>query len=159
MAERIVVMNHGVIEQIGTPEEVYGAPATAFVADFVGRMNFLSGTAQDAGRVQIGLHVLETRGGAVALPAGAAIEIGFRPEAVQIVTAKTKGALPATIRDIEFLGAFSRIDIALDGIDHRPLLADVSASVMASLKPVTGAKLGLVLAPEALRVFPARTGG
>jgi iron(III) transport system ATP-binding protein len=158
MAERIVVMNHGVIEQIGTPEEVYGAPATAFVADFVGRMNFLSGTARDAGHVQIGPHVLATRGGDTALPAGSAVEIGFRPEAVEIVAAKTKGALPATIRDIEFLGAFSRVGLILDGIDHKPLLADVSASIMASLKPVAGAKLGLVLPPEALRVFPARTG-
>jgi iron(III) transport system ATP-binding protein len=157
MAERIVVMNHGVIEQIGTPEEIYGAPATAFVADFVGRMNFLNGTAFAGGRVQIGPNVLETRGGDTALPAGSAVEIGFRPEAVEIVAAKTKGALPATIRDIEFLGAFSRIDIALDGIDHKPLLADISASVMASLKPVAGAALGLILPPEALRVFPART--
>jgi iron(III) transport system ATP-binding protein len=157
MAERIVVMNHGVIEQIGTPEEVYGAPATAFVADFVGRMNFLTGTARDAGHVQIGPHVLETRSSDAALPAGSPVEIGFRPEAVGIVAAKTTGTLPATIRDIEFLGAFSRIDIALDGVDHKPLLADVSASVMASLKPVAGAALGLILPPEALRVFPART--
>jgi iron(III) transport system ATP-binding protein len=158
MAERIVVMNHGVIEQVGTPEEVYGRPATAFVADFVGRMNFLTGIARDAGHVQIGPHVLATRSGDVALPAGSAVEIGFRPEAVEIVAAKTKGALPATIRDIEFLGAFSRIDIGLDGIEHKPLLADVSASVMASLRPVAGAALGLMLPPGALRVFPARTG-
>ncbi len=159
MAERIVVMNHGVIEQIGTPEEVYGAPATAFVADFVGRMNFLAGTARDAGHVQIGPHVLQTRSGDIALPAGSPVEIGFRPEAVEIGTAKTKGALPATIREIEFLGAYSRLSIMLDGMDQKPLLADVSANVMASLKPVAGAKLGLVMPPEALRVFPARTGG
>ena len=43
MADRIVVMNHGVIEQIGTPEEIYGQPASAFVADFIGAMNFLDG--------------------------------------------------------------------------------------------------------------------
>ena len=43
MAERIVVMNHGSIEQIGTPEEIYQRPATAFVADFVGRMTFPKG--------------------------------------------------------------------------------------------------------------------
>ena len=131
MAERIVVMNHGVIEQIGTPEEVYGKPATAFVADFVGRMNFLAGTALASGRVQVGPHVLGTRVGDGALPAGSAVEIGFRPEAVEIMEAKTRGALPATIRDIEFLGAFSRIDIALDGIDHKPLLADVSVLLFA----------------------------
>ena len=43
MADRIVVMNHGVIEQVGTPLEVYREPATAFVADFIGSMNFMPG--------------------------------------------------------------------------------------------------------------------
>ena len=41
MADRIVVMNHGVIEQVGTPREVYRDPATPFVADFVGKINVL----------------------------------------------------------------------------------------------------------------------
>ncbi len=157
MAERIVVMNHGVIEQVGTPEEVYGAPATAFVADFVGRMNFLPGTARDAHHVQIGPHVLSTRG-TVGMAAGALIEIGFRPEAVDIRGVVAPGMVPATIRDIEFLGAFSRIGLVMDGVDHKPLLADVSAHVMTSLKPAVGMALGLRLPPEAIRVFPARTG-
>jgi len=41
IADQLVVMNHGVIEQVGTPQEVYRNPKTAFVADFVGHMNFL----------------------------------------------------------------------------------------------------------------------
>jgi iron(III) transport system ATP-binding protein len=45
MADRIVVMNHGVVEQIGTPGEIYGAPASLFVARFVGHMNLLSAVA------------------------------------------------------------------------------------------------------------------
>src|SRR5439155_24994541 len=43
MADRIVVMNQGVIEQVGTPQEIYRNPTTAFVADFVGTMTFLDG--------------------------------------------------------------------------------------------------------------------
>jgi iron(III) transport system ATP-binding protein len=54
MADRIVVMNQGVIEQVGTPEEIYRHPASPFVADFVGTMNFLPGTAADHGRVRLG---------------------------------------------------------------------------------------------------------
>ncbi len=158
MAERIVVMNHGVIEQIGTPEEIYGRPATAFVADFVGRMNFLVGRAGKGNTVTIGPHVLKTRKGDMALPAGTPVEVGFRPEAVEIVKASAKGALRATVRDIEFLGAYSRISLSLEGVAEKPVLADVSAHVMASLKPVVGAPLGLVLPPDALRVFPARNG-
>ena len=49
MADRIVVMNHGVIEQVGTPTEIYRRPATPFVADFVGTMNFLDGVVAGAG--------------------------------------------------------------------------------------------------------------
>ena len=49
MADRIVVMNHGVIEQVGTPLEIYRSPRTAFVADFVGTMNFIEGMMAEAG--------------------------------------------------------------------------------------------------------------
>src|SRR5205814_7169853 len=54
MADRIVVMNAGAIEQVGTPQEIYRKPTTAFVADFVGSMNFLAGTLEAPDRVRIG---------------------------------------------------------------------------------------------------------
>src|ERR1051325_451028 len=53
MADRIVVMNAGAIEQIGSPQEIYRRPATAFVADFVGSMNFLGGTLTTPQSVRI----------------------------------------------------------------------------------------------------------
>ena len=52
MADRIVVMNHGVIEQVGTPLEIYRDPATSFVADFIGTMNFMPGTVIGPDRVR-----------------------------------------------------------------------------------------------------------
>src|SRR4029079_13316404 len=54
MADRIVVMNQGVIDQVGTPLQVYREPATPFVADFVGKVNMLAGTVLAPGRVRIG---------------------------------------------------------------------------------------------------------
>ena len=54
MADRIVVMNQGAIEQVGAPQEVYRTPSTAFVADFVGAMNFLDGTFAAPDRVKVG---------------------------------------------------------------------------------------------------------
>ena len=54
MADRIVVMNHGRIEQVGTPEEIYSTPASPFVADFIGVMNFMQGEILSSKTVQIG---------------------------------------------------------------------------------------------------------
>ncbi len=54
MADRVVVMNHGVIEQIGTPSDVYERPATPFVADFLGKVNVLKATALGGGRFKVG---------------------------------------------------------------------------------------------------------
>ncbi|TKB23041.1 MAG: ABC transporter ATP-binding protein, partial [Mesorhizobium sp.] len=50
MSDRIVVMNAGAMEQIGAPEEVYETPATAFVADFLGKANMLAGTVTGSGQ-------------------------------------------------------------------------------------------------------------
>ena len=54
MADRIVVMNQGAIDQVGTPQEIYRHPTTAFVADFVGSMNFLPGTLSAPDKVKVG---------------------------------------------------------------------------------------------------------
>ena len=60
VADRIVVMNHGAIEQVGTPMQVYRDPATPFVADFVGRINVLPATLETGGRVRINGRVPST---------------------------------------------------------------------------------------------------
>ena len=54
MADRIVVMDHGKIEQIGTPLEIYREPRTSFVADFIGTMNFVAGTVSGPASVRLG---------------------------------------------------------------------------------------------------------
>ena len=77
VADRIVVMNHGVIEQVGTPLEVYREPASPFVADFVGRINVLDGTAEGEDRVRIGPTLFECRHGR---PRGSKLKIYLRPE-------------------------------------------------------------------------------
>src|SRR5476651_1994617 len=83
MADRIVVMNQGVIEQVGPPAEIYRAPATAFVADFVGSMNFLAGRLEAPDRVRLGNLVMScpVQGG---LGVGAVVSLCIRPEDVRV---------------------------------------------------------------------------
>ncbi|MEP7282327.1 MAG: TOBE domain-containing protein, partial [Rubrivivax sp.] len=100
LAQRMIVMNAGRIEQIGTPEQVYQKPATIFVAGFIGSppMNVLPGTAS-------GLR-FETGGTSLGLPAPAprdgVLSLGLRPEHAEL---RTEGAWPMQVEMIEVLGA------------------------------------------------------
>jgi iron(III) transport system ATP-binding protein len=79
IADRIVVMNQGTVEQVGTPMQVYREPASPFVADFVGRINVLEATAEDAAHVRIGPSLFECEHGR---PRGSPVKIYLRPEDV-----------------------------------------------------------------------------
>ena len=83
MSDRIVVMNEGVIEQLGTAEEIYRQPESLFVADFVGQINLLSGSVVEAERDRI---VVEAAGVRIRAPKrdgvgrGTEVSVGIRPE-------------------------------------------------------------------------------
>ena len=81
MADRIVVMNLGAIEQVGTPLELYHAPANRFVAEFIGRMNVLRVEADDQGKPSLAGSPLEIEGH-TPVPGD---HIGVRPESPQVV--------------------------------------------------------------------------
>ena len=102
LAQRIIVMNAGRIEQIGTPEEVYGRPATTFVANFIGApaMNLLRGQASGR-RFSVGEQVLELPAPA---PRDGELILGLRPEhAVQ--SPQSNGGWPLKVDVSEMLGA------------------------------------------------------
>ena len=90
MADRIVVMNHGVIEQAGAPTEIYGEPASVFVADFIGTMNFIAGEVTGAGEViggagsdggaGVGAGGLVLACDTSGFPEGARVTVAIRPE-------------------------------------------------------------------------------
>jgi iron(III) transport system ATP-binding protein len=153
MADRIVVMNHGVIEQVGTPTDVYSRPTTAFVADFVGTMNFLDGTAADGGNLAVGgLRLAAPRHG---LAAGAGARIGFRPEDVRVVQAASPNSFEASVRGLDFLGSFGRATLSVKSQPGTVFSADFSANVLRDLALTEGVDLTVALPPDALRVFPA----
>ena len=155
MADRIVVMKDGAIEQIGTPAEVYLKPATPFVADFVGKTNLLA--AQPAGerRIQVGEQRFECDIDATLARSGR-LRIFFRPEDVMVrgVNGATPNSAAAVVEKVEFLGAYSRLTFRLNGIDQ-PLFADLSVNDMVEFHPKPGDTLRVAVPPERLRVFEA----
>src|SRR6266403_2244121 len=84
MADRIVVMNQGVIEQIGTPQEIYREPASAFVADFVGKVNVISAVAEGDNRFRVGTLMLNGAAGADAVAPGTKVRLYLRPEDIVV---------------------------------------------------------------------------
>jgi iron(III) transport system ATP-binding protein len=153
MADRIVVMNHGVIDQVGTPADIYRGPATAFVADFVGAMTFLDATIAGAKQVRTGVLDLvcaDDRG----LPSGTPIRLGLRPEEVRVrgVAAGDANAVPVRVKAIEFLGPFCRARLEPE-VEAGELVADFSTNLMRDLGVAEGQRIMVALPPESLRVF------
>ena len=119
LGDRIVVMDHGRVAQIGTPREIYHRPASRFVADFIGTMNRLTGGAA-GGRWQCA-------GGSIAcadLPADAT-EVLFRPEDIRIAAEGEGGSLHGTVTAAFFLGDRSRLFV--DVGEARPLVVESTA--------------------------------
>ena len=116
LGDRIAVLNAGRIVQIGTPQEIYEAPRTRFVADFIGETNLLpvefdgAGTLTVAGQWKV--DVTEVRGGTEAVLAKAApMVLAARPERVIL---DPDGDLQGVVTEIAYLGAEVHMAIALD---------------------------------------------
>jgi iron(III) transport system ATP-binding protein len=152
MADRIVVMNAGCIEQVGTPREVYSTPATPFVADFVGKINVLTAVSEGKGRFRVGGLTL---GAGADLPAGTAARLYLRPEEVGVHVDGTAPAeaLPARVSKIEFLGAFCLVGVVLEGNEASPLLANVPRQFADGLGLAPGHAVGVTLPAPAIRVL------
>jgi iron(III) transport system ATP-binding protein len=155
MADRIVVMKEGAIEQVGKPEEIYLRPATPFVADFVGKTNLLPAKPVGTNRILVGEQRLDCEIHEAC--AGAReLRIFFRPEDVRVrgVNGSTPNSAAAVVERVEFLGAYSRLTFRLNGIDQL-LFADLSVNDMAEFHPRPGDTLRVALPAERLRVFEA----
>jgi iron(III) transport system ATP-binding protein len=154
MADRIVVMNHGRLEQMGTPLEIYREPASAFVADFIGLMNFVAGTVVRPGRVRCGS--LELTCESDGLPAGTAVTVAIRPEDIGVegVRGGEENAVPAQVGAMAFLGSFFRADLVGAGPGEVRLRADLSVDLVRRLGLAEGQTLSVVLPRERLRVYP-----
>ena len=153
VADRIVVMNHGAIEQVGTPQDIYRKPATAFVADFVGSMNFLSGTLEAPGRVKVGALALACPPQPGLAP-GTTVRFCIRPEDVRVrdLPSDATNRLSAEVAELDFIGAFCRATLKAGEVS---LTADFSSNLIRDLGVEQGRKLDIALPPDRVRVFAA----
>lgn len=108
MSDRVVVMNNGVIEQVGTPEDIYNEPVNAFVADFIGEANILNGIMIDDCRIQILGRELECvdKGFGKNTP----VDVVIRPEDIEI-TPKQDGQLTGIVTNSTFKGVHYEMSV------------------------------------------------
>jgi putative spermidine/putrescine transport system ATP-binding protein len=117
ISDRIVVLNEGRVEQIGTSSEVYNFPRTRFVASFVGTLNLLSGVVTDAasGQLQVCGQTLTTANPMPGAATGQNRALAIRPEAISLeAPVPGRNSLAATVEDVNFLGAVVRIRARVD---------------------------------------------
>lgn len=148
MADRIVVMHDGIVEQVGPPLELYDRPANMFVAGFLGSpaMNFLRGKATTDGR-----SVALGTGHSIPLPStlrgGQDVVLGVRPEHVTL----DGGGLPATIKVVEPTGSETHLMAELAG-------QEVTAVIKERYAADPGGKIGLSFDKDRVHIFDVQTG-
>ncbi|MDT5391116.1 MAG: spermidine/putrescine transport system ATP-binding protein [Mycobacterium sp.] len=159
MSDRIAVMNAGNVEQIGAPTEIYDAPATVFVANFIGQANLWAGHQNrvdgDVAEVSVLGTTLKARPGATRIEPGGQATLMVRPERV-LVSMDAPGAelasIAATVRDLTFQGPVVRL--SLDAPDGSPIVAHVGPEQqLPLLRPGDAVYVGW--SPEASMVLPA----
>jgi len=156
MADRIVVMNAGAIEQVGTPQEIYRQPTTAFVADFVGSMNFLAGALIAADKVKVAGLTFDCPAQDGLAP-GQKVNLCIRPEdvAVRDLPAGIANRVPIEVADLDFVGAFCRAMLKARAAPDITLTADFSSNLIRDLGVRLGSQLDIALPPDRLKVFAA----
>lgn len=158
MADRIVVMDHGTIEQVGNSEQIYRSPASPFVANFVGMMNFIPAETTDTpNRLKVGSIVLEcpTPEG---LEPDSAVTVAIRPEEIRITENVTTGnnINQVTVVESEFLGSFNRLTCQLEDENQTRLLVEVSNNLMEELGINVESSMYIHLPPDVIRVYPGQ---
>jgi sn-glycerol 3-phosphate transport system ATP-binding protein len=154
LADQVVVMNAGRIEQVGKPTDVYRRPASTFVATFIGSpaMNLMPGKVVAAGRVETAGGSLAFDAAQFALDTGRAVQVGVRPEDLQYVPPETaSGGLAFDGEFVEELGATRLFHGISGGV---PLVIAVAAATLSEAK--TGARL--MVEADKVHLFDVATG-
>jgi multiple sugar transport system ATP-binding protein len=156
LADRIVVMKEGQIQQVGTPDEVYDQPSNMFVASFLGNppINYLEGAIED----EAGTPVFRYGSLRISLPAGklrgvtaAPVVLGIRPEDVLRDSAPGWPVLTGVVDSVLPVGSDRFLGLKVEG-------CDVFVRVDKETHHVQGQRVGFGLRPERLRLFDKASG-
>ena len=155
VADRIVVMNQGSIEQVGTAMQVYRDPATLFVADFVGRINTLPARAHNGG-LQVGSQQLHCSHESLSGHApGSELRVYLRPEDVlaRPIAAGDPNVFEGEIEKIEFMGPYCLVRVRAPTLGAQALTVYLSLNYLAEAQLQVGSRLPLRVLGERMRVF------
>jgi putative spermidine/putrescine transport system ATP-binding protein len=151
VSDRVAVMKGGRIEQIGVPAEIYGAPTTRFVAEFIGTMNRLESKVVAPGSVELGGVRLAVDATA-SRSAGEAVLLLVRPESLELAPLNghvPEGALPGSITAQTFLGPVTRVKVAADAGPE--LVATIPSAE--AIEFAVGTRVVASFAPASARVL------
>ncbi len=160
MGDTIVVMNKGLVEQTGSPREIYETPKTAFVARFLGAptINMIKGTLKT-----IGENTLFTSGGFSIPIAGISVEdnrevfLGIRPESFMVGTCSTdsNATIEGTVLLVERLGSVTHCYIEYPSAERGKIAATL---IHHETKPQIGDRMSIIVREQGLHIFDAATG-
>jgi putative spermidine/putrescine transport system ATP-binding protein len=148
MADRVGVMNHGRLEQIASPADLYAAPATAFVAEFVGTMNRIPGLLVPEG-IQVLGRTLGVRG-SYDKDGPRTVDALVRPEGLRLARAEPG---PGVVTTKTFLGSLTRVSVLMGTVAHE-VRVDLSSAEAAMLAP--GDAVDLTVVDDEVLVTGAR---
>ena len=162
MSDRIAVMSAGRIEQVGAPAEVYRKPQSAFVADFIGGMNFIEGErlGRNGSDLQLRLSNSVTVSHACdASEAGAArgqrTRLAVRPEQLKLANPGEPNTVPGRVEADVFVGAFHIYFVQLDLPDQPVVRIQIATEATGKTTVAVGERVAVALPKEGLRLFPS----
>jgi ABC-type Fe3+/spermidine/putrescine transport system ATPase subunit len=156
LSDRIVVMNAGCVEQVGTPEEIYAHPASLFVAGFVGQVNALPGRVvarpgSDVTIATLGQHLTLA---SERCPADDVLVL-VRPEAIRVSVPPERESLQGVVEDVEYRG--DRVEYRVRA--HAILVTAVEASLQRRMRIAVGDRVGLTFVEQAVHLLAGTAGG
>ncbi len=160
LSDRIAVMSAGRVEQIGTPQEIYGAPRSGFVAAFIGETNRIPGTIAQVGAGEVasdtvgGVRLLAPTSSAPTAHEGGRVDIFVRPEDITIVefVAGRRNALSANVIALSYQGSHTQVIAHVEGLG--PVTVLVAGGAIVARHPV-GSEVQLQLDLTHASIIPA----